>query len=64
MFPMHVHIQQSSYEVHLTCDGLNPFCFQNCLSSLWHRFNNMLGLFLGDFGPLCYSERIMFKKPG
>ncbi len=28
-----------------------PFCLQNCLNSLWHRFNKALETFLRDFGP-------------
>ncbi len=31
--------------------GWPPFCLQDCLNSLWHRFNKVLKTFLRDVSP-------------
>ncbi len=33
-----------------------PFCLQNCLNSLWHRFNKVLETFLRDFDPYWHDS--------
>ncbi len=35
----------------LLVPGWTTLCLQNCLNSLWHRFNKVLKTFLRDFGP-------------
>ncbi len=40
----------------LLVPGWTPFCFQNCLSSSWHRFNKVLETFLRDFGPYWHDS--------
>ena len=35
----------------LLVPGWTPFCLQNCLNPLWHRFNKVLETFLREFGP-------------
>ncbi len=35
----------------LLVPGWTPFCLQNCLNSLWHRFNKVLETILRDYGP-------------
>ncbi len=36
--------------------GWTPFCLQNCLNSLWHRFNKVLEIFLRDFVPYWHDS--------
>ncbi len=36
--------------------GWTPFFLQNCLNSLWHRFNKVLETFLRDFGPYWHDN--------
>jgi len=55
----HQHISGNTltlYKVHLASTGLDPFCLQNSLKSLWHRFNKVLETFLGDFGPYWHDS--------
>lgn len=33
-----------------------PFCLQNSLKSLWHRFNKVLETFIRDFGSYCHDS--------
>ncbi len=40
----------------LLVPGWTPFCLQNCLNSLWHRFNKVLETFLWDFGPYWHDS--------
>ncbi len=40
----------------LLVPGWTPFWLQNCLNSLWHRFNKVLETFLRDFGPYWHDS--------
>ncbi len=40
----------------LLVPGWTPFCLQNWLNSLWHRFNKVLETFLRDFGPYWHDS--------
>ncbi len=42
------------YTLHVP--GWTPFCIQNCLNSLWYRFNNVVETFLRDFGPYWHDN--------
>ena len=37
-------------------EGWTPFCLQNCLNSLLHRFKKVLETFLRDFGPYWHDS--------
>ncbi len=40
----------------LLVPGWTHFCLQNCLHSLWHRFNKVLETFLRDGGPYWHDS--------
>ncbi len=46
----------------LLVPGWTPFCIQNCLHSLWHRFNKVLETFLRDFGPYWHDSITQFLQ--
>ncbi len=54
----HIYIILNVYthRYSLLVSGWTPFCLQNCLNSLWHRFNKVLETFLRDFGPYWHDS--------
>ncbi len=53
----HTHTHTGHFIMNtLPVPGWTPFFLQNCLNSLWHRFNKVLETFLWDFGPYWHDR--------